>query len=104
MGGISGMTNMGPSVKELTQMINSVLGQNVLTEQQLNHILQGAKRAHQQGGMSAVLDYLMRVTQADVGKQELKQFADSVRANPKMGMDILQGRKSPGSVAKRPRK
>jgi hypothetical protein len=98
------MTNRGPSVKELTQMINSVLGQSVLTEQQLNQILQGAKKAHQQGGMNAVLDYLMRVTHADVGKQELKQFADSVQSNPKMGMDILQGRRSPGSVGRKRRR
>ncbi|MGI6125822.1 MAG: hypothetical protein ACOYEF_02540 [Planifilum sp.] len=98
------MTNRGPSVKELTQMINSVLGQSVLTEQQLNQILQGAKKAHQQGGMNAVLDYLMKVTHADVGKQELKQFADSVQSNPKMGMDILQGRRSPGSVGRKRRR
>ncbi|GAA5344069.1 hypothetical protein PLACP1_02290 [Planifilum fimeticola] len=104
MGGISGMTNKGPSVKELTQMINSVLGQSVLTEQQMNHILQGAKKAHQQGGMGAVLDYLMKVTQADVSKQELKQFADSIRSNPKVGMDILQGRRSPGTVGRKRRK
>jgi len=103
MGGL-GMTSKGPSVKELTQMINSVLGQSVLTEQQMNNILQGAKKAHQQGGMSAVLDYLMKVTQADVGKQELKQFADSVRTNPKLGMDILQGRKSPGTIGKKRRR
>lgn len=98
------MTNRGPSVKELTQMINSVLGQSVLTEQQMNHILQGAKKAHQQGGMGAVLDYLMKVTQADVGKQELKRFADSIRSNPQMGMDILQGKRSPGSVGRKRRK
>lgn len=85
-------------------MINSVLGQSVLTEQQLNQILQGAKKAHQQGGMNAVLDYLMKVTHADVGKQELKQFADSVQSNPKMGMDILQGRRSPGSVGRKRRR
>jgi hypothetical protein len=98
------MTNRGPSVKELTQMINSVLGQSVLTEQQLNQILQGAKKAHQQGGMNAVLDDLMKVTHADVGKQELKQFADSVQSNPKMGMDILQGRRSPGSFGRKRRR
>lgn len=98
------MTNRGPSVKELTQMINSVLGQSVLTEQQLNQILQGAKKAHQQGGMNAVLDYLMKVTHADVGKDELKQFADSIRSNPKMGMDILQGKRSPGSIGRKRRR
>ena len=89
------MTNRGPSVKELTQMINSVLGQSVLTEQQLNQILQGAKKAHQQGGMNAVLDYLMKVTHADVGKQELKQFADSVQSNPEDGDGYSPGKAIP---------
>lgn len=87
------MTGKGPSIKELTQMINSVMGQNVLTEKQLNHILQGAKKAGEREGMSGVLEYLMHVTQADVSKDELQQFADTVRSNPQVGMDMLKGRK-----------
>lgn len=96
------MAGNGPSIKELTQMINSILGQQVLTEQQLKNILEGAKKAGEKGGMSAVLDYLMHVTQADVEKKELQQFADSVRNNPQMGMDILHGRrKRPGGGGRR---
>jgi hypothetical protein len=82
-----------PSIKELTQMINGVMGDEVLTEQQLEQILQGAKRANDRGGMGAVLDYLMKVTQTDVNKKELREFADNVKSNPKMGMDILRGKK-----------
>jgi hypothetical protein len=87
------MAGKGPSVKEMTQLINSVMGQNVLTEQQLNQILQGAKKANERGGMPAVLDYLMKVTQADVEKEEISRFADIVQQNPQMGMDILNGKK-----------
>ncbi|MBA4543660.1 MULTISPECIES: hypothetical protein [Thermoactinomyces] len=81
------------TVKDLVQMINSVMGQRVLTEQQMEQILAGAKRAHDRGGMNAVLEYLMKVTRADVDFKELKQFADSIRADPSLGMDILQGKK-----------
>jgi hypothetical protein len=85
------MSRNKPSVKELTQMINGVMGQQVLSEQQLEQILQGAKRANARGGMGAVLDYLMKVAQVDMSKQDLEQFADHIKNNPKMGMDILKG-------------
>lgn len=87
------MTGKGPSIKDLTHMINNVMGQNVLTERQLNHILQGAKKAGEQKGMSGVLDYLMHVTQADVSKEELQQFANTVRSNPQVGKEMLEGKK-----------
>ncbi|MBA4492815.1 hypothetical protein ACFO25_09005 [Paenactinomyces guangxiensis] len=87
------MTGNGPSIKDLANMINNVMGYKVLTEQQMEQIMQGAKRANDRGGMGAVLDYLMKVTQADVDKSELKQFAEQVKANPRTGMDILQGKK-----------
>ncbi|EGK11825.1 30S ribosomal protein S7 [Desmospora sp. 8437] len=90
------MPGKGPSTKEMAQLINNVMGHNVLTEQQLKQILQGAKRVHERGGMPAVLDYLMKVTQVDVDRGELEQFADNIQKNPQMGMDILQGkRKTP---------
>ncbi|SFI97006.1 hypothetical protein [Thermoflavimicrobium dichotomicum] len=88
------MPRQGPSIKDLTQMINSVMGHQVLTEQQLQKIMAGAKIAHQKGGMNAVLEYLMHVTQADVDKNELRSFADSIQKNPQLGMDILQGKKN----------
>lgn len=87
------MAGEGPSVKQLTDMINSMMGQRVLTEKQLNQILAGAKRANERGGMSAVLDYLMKVTQADVGKDELHDFAKDIKRNPELGMDFLQGKR-----------
>ncbi|RAL25634.1 hypothetical protein [Thermoflavimicrobium daqui] len=95
------MPKQGPSMKELAQMINNIMGQQVLTEHQLSQIMQGAKKAHDTGGMNAVLEYLMRVTQADVDRNELRQFADSISKNPQKGLDILHGRKNMGGDKRR---
>lgn len=86
--------NQGPSMKNLAQMINNIMGHRVLSEQQLNKIMEGAKKVYEKGGMPAVIQYLMRVTQADVDAQELTQFAENVKNNPQLGMDILEGKKS----------
>lgn len=83
----------GPSMKQLADMINSIMGQRVLSEQQMEQIMAGAKRANERGGMPAVLEYLMKVTRADVDMKDLKQFADQIRSDPQEGMDILKGKK-----------
>lgn len=75
-------------------MINTVMGQHVLSEEQLKQIMNGAKKAFDRGGMPSVVDYLMKVTQADVDKDEVNQFAETIRANPQLGKDILEGRKN----------
>lgn len=82
----------GPSFKDLTNMINSVMGQDVLTEKQMEQIMNGAKKANDRDGIDGVLNYLMKVTQADVDKGELKEFADQVQEDPSLGLDILQGK------------
>ena len=82
-------------MKQLADMINGIIGRNVLTEHQLQQIMNGAQKANQQGGMNAVLDYLLKVTQANVDKKELKRFADQIQANPQLGMEILKGKQQP---------
>ncbi|WP_124728055.1 hypothetical protein [Staphylospora marina] len=83
----------GISIKDLVQMINTIMGGKVLTEEKMEKILHGARQAHEKGGMEAVLQYLMKVTQADVEMEELQQFAKRVQADPTMGMDILKGKR-----------
>ena len=82
-----------PSIKDLTNMINGVMGHEVLTEEKLEQIIKGAKKANEEGGMSQVLDYLIKVTQADVSKDDLQEFAEKVKSDPSLGMDILLGKK-----------
>lgn len=88
------MTGKGPSMRDLAHMINAIMGKSVLSESKMEQIMQGAKRAHDRGGMDAVLEYLMKVTQADVDFGELKKFANQVQKNPQKGLDILQGKRS----------
>ncbi len=95
------MSNQGLSMKKLADMINGIMGRKVLSEHQLQQIMEGAKRANREGGMNAVLDYLLKVTQADVDKGDLKRFANQIQANPQLGMDILQGRKRPNLKRRR---
>lgn len=95
------MSNQGLSMKQLADMINGIMGRKVLSEHQLQQIMEGAKRANREGGMNAVLDYLLKVTQADVDKGDLKRFANQIQANPQLGMDILQGRKRPNLKRRR---
>jgi hypothetical protein len=80
-----------PSTKELTRMINSVLGQKVLTEHQLEQIQKGAMQAYRKGGMDGMIWYLMHVTGADVDPNEMRKFADFIRSNPQVGKNILEG-------------
>jgi hypothetical protein len=79
------------SNKEMTRMINSLLGQKVLTEAQLKKIQKGAKQAYHKGGMNGMIRYLMRVTGADVDPNELRAFADLIQSNPQVGKNILEG-------------
>lgn len=81
------------NVEQLTQMINAVMGKEVLTAEKLRKILNGAVKAREHGGMDAVWEYLLKVTQADVDPQEIQQFANQVQSNPQLGMEILSGNK-----------
>jgi hypothetical protein len=89
---MTGKNTPGPSFKDLTNMINSVMGQDVLTEKQMEQIMNGAKKANERDGIEGVLGYLMKVTQADVDQSELKEFAHQVQEDPSLGLDILQGK------------
>ncbi|WP_139279002.1 hypothetical protein [Seinonella peptonophila] len=95
------MENREMTMKQLTEMINSVMGQQVLSEDQFKQIMDGAAKARDHGGMGAVLEFLMKVTQADVDFQELEQFANQVQTNPQMGLDILKGEKKAPAVKKK---
>ena len=53
--------------------------------------MEGTKKEYDKGGMGAVIDYLMKVTQVeDVDKEELLKFAESIKDNPAKGFDILK--------------
>lgn len=81
-----------PSTKQLAQMINQVLGQNVMSPSKLENILRHAKKAHDRNGLDGMLEYLQHVTKAPVSKQELRQFGRSVKqsGDPEQAMKSLK--------------
>jgi len=66
------------------------MGRSVITEEQLSKIIGEARRAHERGGMEAVFDYLLRVTQADVDRDSLRGFAEQVRRDPQKGVSMVK--------------
>lgn len=83
-----------PSTKQLSQWINQVMGQDVMSEAKLDTILRNAKKAHDRNGINGMLDYLQHITKAPVSKQELRQFGRSVKksGDPKRAMNSMKQR------------
>lgn len=65
-------------IKQMSQLINEVMGENVMSPNKLNKILHGAKKAHDKHGMDGMLKYLRHITKAPASMQELREFAQSV--------------------------
>lgn len=84
-----------PSKKDFAQLINSVLGENVMTEQKLDRILREAKKANKERGAEGVFDYLRKITNAPVTNDEIKNIADMVKnsGGPQQALDQLKRQK-----------
>lgn len=78
------------TIREVASWVNSIMGRSVITEEQLSKIIGEARRAHERGGMEAVFDYLLRVTQADVDRDSLRGFAEQVRRDPQKGVSMVK--------------
>lgn len=83
-----------PNTKQLSQWINQVMGQDVMSKKKLEHILRNSKKAYDRNGVNGMLDYLQHVTKAPVSKRELRQFGRSVKesGDPKQAMKSLHRR------------
>lgn len=68
-----------PSKKDFANLINSVLGQNVMTEKKLERILQEAKHANDTKGAEGLFNYLRELTNAPVSNDQVRSIADMVK-------------------------
>ena len=84
-----------PSKKDFANLINSVLGQNVMTEQKLEQILQEAKKANATKGPEGLFDYLRELTNAPVNNEQVRSIADMVRKSggPDQALKTLKEKK-----------
>lgn len=81
-----------PSKKDFANLINSVLGQDVMTEQKLDHILQEAKKTNATKGPEGLFDYLRELTNAPVNNDQIRGIADMVKKSggPEQALKALK--------------
>lgn len=84
-----------PSKKDFANLINSVMGQNVMNEQKLDRILQDAKKANATRGPEGLFDYLRELTNAPVNNDQIRDIADMVKksGSPDKALKTLKSQK-----------
>lgn len=89
------VTEQRPTKKDFVDLINAVMGQKVMTEEQLTNFLNGAKQVRDKSGNEALLEYIQQATNAPVGKDQLRGLADEIKrtGDPVQALDYLQREK-----------
>jgi hypothetical protein len=72
------MKDRTPSKKNFADIINQLVGENVMTERKLDLLLEQAKKSYEQQGVNGLFDYMREVTQAPVDNQQMKQLMDTM--------------------------
>lgn len=83
-----------PSKKAVSDLINKVAGQTVMTEKKLDQIMTGAKKKFDSKGMTGFLEYLRDVTQAPVTTDWMKGIVDQLKTPDGM-KDVVNQYKIP---------
>lgn len=79
-----------PSKKAVSDLINKVAGQPIMTEKKLEKIMVGAKKKFDSNGMTGFLEYLRDVTQAPVSTDWMKGIVDQIKTSDGMKKVIDQ--------------
>ncbi len=89
------MAGQKPTKKDFVDLINTVMGQKIMTEDQLTNFLHNAKNVKDTKGTEGLLEYIQRVTNAPASKDQLKNLADEIKrtGNPGSAIDFLKGEK-----------
>lgn len=87
------MSQSGPSKKEFADLINHVLGRNVMNEKVMDRLLQEAKENYQRRGMDGIFDLVRQMTQAPFSNQEMKTMMDTIlhSSSPGQALERLGG-------------
>ncbi|PTM59703.1 hypothetical protein [Desmospora activa] len=87
------MSQSGPSKKDFADLINQVLGRNVMNEQVMDRLLQNARKNYQQQGMNGIFEMVRQMTQAPIDNKEMKAMMDTIlgSSSPGDALDRLGG-------------
>lgn len=85
------MTNQRPTKKDFADLINTVMGRQVMTEQQLDQFLHEAKRVKDNQGTDGLVEYIQKITNAPASKDQLKGLAEQIQKTGSAGsaLDFL---------------
>ncbi|GBF10168.1 hypothetical protein TEPIDINF_001813 [Tepidibacillus infernus] len=86
------MAEQKPTKKDFVDLINTVMGTNVMTEDQLTRFLNEAKHVKDTSGTEGLLEYVQRVTNAPTSKDQLKKLANQIQQTGSAGaaLDFLK--------------
>ncbi len=89
------MADQKPTKKDFVDLINTVMGQQVMNEDQLTQFLNNAKKAKETHGTEGLLEYIQRVTNAPASKDQLRRLAEQIKetGNPASALDFLKNEK-----------
>ncbi len=85
------MTDQRPEKKDFVDLINSLMGQKVMSENQLTNFLNEAKTVKDTKGTEGFLDYVQKSTNSPASKDQLKRLAENIKksGDPVKAMDFL---------------
>ncbi|OEF99417.1 hypothetical protein BHF71_02200 [Vulcanibacillus modesticaldus] len=85
------MTQQKPSKKDFVDLINSLMGQKIMTEDQLTKFLNDAKKVKETKGTEGFLEFVQKTTNAPASKDQLERLADEIKrsGNPVNAIDFL---------------
>lgn len=89
------MADQKPTKKDFVDLINTVMGQKVMTEDQLTNFLDDAKKVNDSRGTEGLIEYIQGVTHAPGSKNQLKDLADVIQksGDPNKAIDYLKKEK-----------
>lgn len=89
------MPEQKPTKKDFVDLLNSVMGKEVMTENQLTRFLNEAKHVNDTQGTQGVLEYIQQVTNAPASKDQLSKLAKKIKqtGDPGVAIDFLKDEK-----------
>lgn len=109
------MTNQKPTKKDFVDLINTVMGREVMNEDQLTQFLNEAKKIKDTKGTEGFVEYVQRVTNAPASTDQLQRLAKQIQETGNVGsaleflkneklLNDLQARKLNNAISKTAKK
>ncbi len=79
------MANQKPTKKDFVDLINTVMGQEIMTEDYLTQFLNEAKKVKDTRGTEGLVEYVQRITNAPASTDQLQRLAKQIQETGSVG-------------------